>query len=195
MPTLKRATESAAALTAGSLRRRSSGRGACCPTHQNCSVRLNLSDSTVRPPWRHRVPVQHAFQPAASEGDSVPTGIPLELVQGELEHTEIMKKKGPKMEAREPVFPEVCTQPQCMLRDESFDSEFAADLIVRLLSGEDVSEAVPAERRIDPFDLCRRCVLSVARGGRPIVTAEELKELIVAGRRSHRRRRRSRRRA
>ena len=99
------------------------------------------------------------------------------------------------METREPVFPEVCTQPQCMLREKGFDAEFAADLIRRLLSGEDVSEAVPAERRIDPFDRCRRCVLSVVRGRRPIATAEELKELVVADRRWHRRRRRSRRRA
>ena len=89
-----------------------------------------------------------------------------------------MKKNETRKEARATVWPEVCTQSQCMLRDEGFDSEFAADLIVRLLSGEDVSASLPEDRRIVRFDRCDRCVLSVMRDGRPIATAEELKELV-----------------
>ncbi len=99
------------------------------------------------------------------------------------------------MEERELVYPEVCTQPQCMLRDKDFDSKFAADLILQLLSGEDIAAAVPADRRIVEFDRCRRCVLSVLRDGGPIATAEELKVLVESGQRSKRRLRRSRGRA
>ena len=110
-----------------------------------------------------------------------------------MERTKTVKKENAKMEARELVFPEVCTQPQCMLRDKGFDSEFSADLILRLLSGEDIAVAVPADRRIVGIEHCRRCVLSVLRDGRPLATAEELKELVESGQRSHRRYRRWRR--
>ncbi len=106
-----------------------------------------------------------------------------------------MKKEMEKIETREPVLPEVCTQPQCMLRDRGFNSEFAANLIVRLLSGEEVWDLIPEDRLIVGLDRCRRCVRSVLRDGRPIATAEELEELVAAGQRFRRRLRRSRGRA
>jgi len=104
-----------------------------------------------------------------------------------------MKKDEARMEARKLDLPEVCTQPQCMLRDKEFDGEYAADLIIRLLAGEDVAQTVPEERHIVGFERCRRCAQSVLRNGRTIATPEELRELISEGQRSHRRLRRSRR--
>lgn len=103
-----------------------------------------------------------------------------------------MKSKETKTSVKDREFLEVCTQPQCMVRDEGFDPELAAGMLVQILSGEDVSEAIPEDRRIVGFERCNRCALSVLEGGRPIATPEELKELVAAGRRSHRRFRRSR---
>lgn len=90
-------------------------------------------------------------------------------------------------------WPEVCVQSQCALRDADIDSDFAADLIVRLLSGEDVSDVFPEQQRITRFERCRGCAVSVLSGGAPIPTGEGHAAAIAAGRRSQIRRRRSRR--
>jgi hypothetical protein len=90
-------------------------------------------------------------------------------------------------------WPEVCVQSQCALRDADFDSDFAADLIVRLLSGEDVSDVFPEERKITRFERCHSCAVSVLSGGAPIPTDEGYAAAIAAGRQSQLRRRRSRR--
>ena len=105
---------------------------------------------------------------------------------------EKMKKDETMMEAKKIDLPEVCTQPQCMLRDKEFDSQFAADLVIRLLAGEDVTESIPDDRHIIGFDRCRRCAQSVLKDKRTIATPEELGELVSEGQRSNRRLRRSR---
>jgi len=88
-----------------------------------------------------------------------------------------------------------CTQPQCLLRDEDVGPEFVADLIIRLLAGEDVdvSKAIPFERMITYREWCRQCLLDVVREKGPLETVEELRQ-IEDGRRAHRRERRARRR-
>ncbi len=83
---------------------------------------------------------------------------------------------------------EACTQPACLLRSEGMGSELIAELIARLISGEDLSELVPPDRVITRKDRCLRCVHSVMRDRGPLATVEEL-ERIEAGRRSSRRQR------
>jgi hypothetical protein len=90
-------------------------------------------------------------------------------------------------------WPEVCVQSQFALRDADFDADFAADLIVRLLSGEDVSDVFPEQRQITRFERCHDCAVSVLSGGAPIPTDEGYAAAISAGRRSQTRRRRARR--
>jgi hypothetical protein len=104
-----------------------------------------------------------------------------------------MKNSDPRKKVKASGWPEVCVQPQCVLRDDDFDAELAAQSILRLLSGEDVSDTFPPERRITRFDRCRRCVSSVLKGGLPIPTDEEFASAVTAGRRSQLRQRRSRR--
>jgi hypothetical protein len=87
---------------------------------------------------------------------------------------------------------EACTQPQCLLRSEGMGSEFLAELVVRLLSGEDLSGVVPPDRLITRKERCLRCVRSVMQDRGAFATAEELKR-IEAGKRASRRMRSHRR--
>ena len=89
--------------------------------------------------------------------------------------------------------PPACTQPQCLLRDAEVGPEFLADLVVKLMAGEDVdaSSAVSPDQVITYYDRCRKCVLDVMREKGPLPTVEELRR-IEEGRRSHRRERRER---
>ncbi len=43
---------------------------------------------------------------------------------------------------------ESCTQPSCLQRDEEVGREFIAELVVRLISGQDLSDLVPSDRPI-----------------------------------------------
>ncbi len=90
---------------------------------------------------------------------------------------------------------QACTQPQCLLRDEEVGPAFIADLIVRLMAGEDVdfSHEAFSERIITAKKRCIGCVLDVMRGKGPLPTVEELRR-IEEGLRYHRRVRREYRR-
>jgi hypothetical protein len=87
-------------------------------------------------------------------------------------------------------FMESCTQPECCLREKDVDSRFLADLIVRVLAGEDVSDVIGKNPAIQPFERCVECVLQIQKGGGPLQTVDEVEHLIEAGRWSHRRSRR-----
>jgi hypothetical protein len=89
---------------------------------------------------------------------------------------------------------ESCTQPECLLREEEVDSRFLANLIVRVLAGEDVSDVMAGKSPIRPYERCVECVLKIQGGGGPLPSVEEVEELLEAGRWSHRRSRRGMRR-
>jgi hypothetical protein len=85
---------------------------------------------------------------------------------------------------------ESCTQPECLLREEEVDSRFLANLIVRVLAREDVSDVMAGKTPIRPYKRCIECVLQIQDGGGPLPTVEEVENLLEAGRWSHRRARR-----
>ena len=66
-----------------------------------------------------------------------------------------------------PFVVEPCTQPECLLWEEGVDCGSLAELVVRVLSGEDVSNAMAGESPIQPHKHCLDCVLRVMRGGKP----------------------------
>ena len=85
---------------------------------------------------------------------------------------------------------ETCTQPGCFLRDEGVDCRALAELIVRVLAGEDVA----VKSTIHPSERCIGCAQRVLRGGEPLPTVEELERSLEAGRWTHRRSKRRMRR-
>jgi hypothetical protein len=89
----------------------------------------------------------------------------------------------------------ICTQPQCLLRDGQRGLGWAADWIIRLLSGETIEGAseVSLQERIRDRSVCRGCALDVMHERGPLPTEEEW-EGLEDGRRSHRRARRAQRR-
>jgi hypothetical protein len=64
-------------------------------------------------------------------------------------------------------FLEACTQPECLLREEGVDCRSLAELVVRVLSGEDVSNVMAGKSPIHPHERCMDCALRVMRGGKP----------------------------
>jgi hypothetical protein len=64
-------------------------------------------------------------------------------------------------------FVEACTQPECLLLDKGVDCRFLAELVVRVLSGEDVSNVMAGKSPIHPHEHCMDCALRVMRGGEP----------------------------
>jgi hypothetical protein len=66
-----------------------------------------------------------------------------------------------------PFVVEPCTQPECLLWEEGVDCGSVAELVVRILSGEDVSNAMTEKSPIQPHEHCVNCVLRVMRGGEP----------------------------
>jgi hypothetical protein len=64
-------------------------------------------------------------------------------------------------------FLEACAQPECLLWKEGVDSRSLGQLVVRVLSGEDVSDALAGKSPIDPHEQCLDCALRVMRGGEP----------------------------
>ena len=88
----------------------------------------------------------------------------------------------------------LCTDDRCLLRDDCVGSVFIADLVLRVMSGEDVSELISSKPSFTRKDQCLECVLRVMRDRRPLRTVAEYEKLVDAGRWSHRRwRRRARR--
>ena len=66
-----------------------------------------------------------------------------------------------------PFVVEPCTQPECLLWEEGVDCGSLAELVVRGLSGEDVSNAMAGKSPIQRRKHCLDCVLRVMRGGKP----------------------------
>ncbi len=64
-------------------------------------------------------------------------------------------------------FLEACTQPECLLWEEGVDCHSLAELVVRVLSGEDVSNVMAGKSPIHPQERCMDCALRVMRGGKP----------------------------
>ncbi len=64
-------------------------------------------------------------------------------------------------------FLEACTQPECLLWEEGVDCRSLAELVVRVLSGEDVSNVMAGKSPIHPQERCMDCALRVMRGGKP----------------------------
>ena len=66
-----------------------------------------------------------------------------------------------------PFVVESCTQPECLLWEEGVDCGSLAELVVSVLSGEDVSNVMAGKAPIQPHEHCLDCVLRVIRGGKP----------------------------
>ncbi len=64
-------------------------------------------------------------------------------------------------------FVEACSQPECLLWEEGVDCRSLAELAVRILSGEDVSNVMAGKSPIHRYERCMDCVLRVMRGGEP----------------------------
>ncbi len=62
---------------------------------------------------------------------------------------------------------EPCNQPECLLWDEDVDCRSLAKLVVRVLSGADVSNVMAGKSPIHPHERCIDCALRVMRGGKP----------------------------
>ena len=88
----------------------------------------------------------------------------------------------------------VCTQPWCPLRDRETGSAFIAELVIRIVSGEDVQDLLPS-RTIHRQDVCRECAERVMHGLPPLLTVAQRDRIVEAGPRSYRRHRRRARRA
>ena len=91
--------------------------------------------------------------------------------------------------------PTICQQPHCPLRTEGVDADQLADVIVALLTGDDLPPVMETGT-ISRNDLCRECVQSIFEGRRLPLTAAEAEEKARRAslrlvRRVHRARRRS----
>ncbi len=84
-----------------------------------------------------------------------------------------------------PFVVEPCTQPECLLWEEGVDCGSLAELVVRVLSGEDVSNVMAGKSPIQPHEHCLDCVQRVWEGGKPGV--EEYIRVGPIRRRSERR--------
>ncbi len=66
-----------------------------------------------------------------------------------------------------PFVVEPCNQPECLLWEEGVDCGSLAELVVRVLSGENVSNVKGGKPPIQPHEHCLDCALRVMRGGKP----------------------------
>ncbi len=60
-----------------------------------------------------------------------------------------------------------CAQPECLLWEDGVDCGSLGELVVRVLSGEDVSNVMAGKSPIQPHEHCLDCVLRAIRGGKP----------------------------
>ena len=81
---------------------------------------------------------------------------------------------------------ELCTQPECTLREDCIDCENLSEMIVRALTGEPAALIPSIQRK----DRCVGCVRGVLRGGKPLPTVEDVKRQRSAGKWARRRQRR-----
>lgn len=84
----------------------------------------------------------------------------------------------------------VCTQPWCPLRDKEAGPAFIAELVVRIVAGEDVHDVIPSNRTTNRQDVCRECAERVMHDLTPLLTATQWDRIVEAGHWSYRRRRR-----
>jgi hypothetical protein len=64
-------------------------------------------------------------------------------------------------------FVDPCPQPECLLWEEGVDCRSLAELVVRVLAGEDISNVMAGKTPIHRHERCTDCVLRVMRGGKP----------------------------
>ena len=81
---------------------------------------------------------------------------------------------------------EVCTQPECFLREECVDCDNLSELIVRTLTGEHTAVKAPIQQK----DRCVGCVRGVLLGGRPLPTVDDVERRRSVGKWARRRSRR-----
>jgi hypothetical protein len=79
---------------------------------------------------------------------------------------------------------------ECLLRADHVGSEFAANLLVRLMAGDDVSQVMRGRPRLVPGKQCVECAQRVMQDLAPLKTAEQWGEEAREGKRSNRRQRR-----
>jgi hypothetical protein len=83
---------------------------------------------------------------------------------------------------------ELCTQPECFLREKGVDSRSIAELVVRALAG------VAMKSFIQPNERCVGCTQRILQGGTPLPTVAEFERSREIGRWAYRRSRRRMRR-
>jgi len=79
---------------------------------------------------------------------------------------------------------------ECLLRADHVGSEFVANLLVRLMAGDDVSQVMRGRRHLVPGNQCVECAHRVMRDLAPLKTVERWGEEVREGKRSKRRQRR-----
>lgn len=85
---------------------------------------------------------------------------------------------------------EPCPQPECLLQEKGVDSRYLAQLIVKVLAGEDLSASAAERSPIHSYERCVECVLRIQCGSGPLPSVDEVENRLEAGRWSHRRSRR-----
>jgi hypothetical protein len=83
-----------------------------------------------------------------------------------------------------------CVQPECLLKRSDVDTEYLADLLMRLLSGETAEHLVQESEMIENRPICGRCAVRVLRGGGAYKTRAEQDHLVELADRHRRRQRR-----
>ena len=86
--------------------------------------------------------------------------------------------------------PRECPQPFCALQRDGLDRDELAEMLVRLLAGEEASELRPAPPR-ESREVCVSCVNQILDGKGPLQWGMDF-EGLIAGWRSYRRARRHR---
>ena len=84
----------------------------------------------------------------------------------------------------------VCTQPWCPLRDKEAGSAFIAELVLRIVSGEDAHDVIPSNQTINRRDVCRECAKRVMRDLTPLLTVAQRDRAVEEGHRFYRKHRR-----
>jgi hypothetical protein len=79
---------------------------------------------------------------------------------------------------------------ECLLRADHVGSEFVANLLVRLMAGDDVSQVMRGRPRLVPGKQCVECAQRVMQDLAPLKTVEQWGEQVREGKRSNRRQRR-----
>ncbi len=87
---------------------------------------------------------------------------------------------------------ETCTQPACVLQDPDVDKEYLAEVLVRVMAGENPADVIGEEHRIRLGAPCVECTVRVLGGHRPFLTEEQHERLVHLGHWTYQRNRRRR---